>query len=54
MKAQKELERQRLGRKARRAGMVETIEWHLIVESLSAAPGIDWTKETVECETSLK
>jgi len=43
VKAAKELERPRTGRKARRAGLVETIaqERHRIAESLAAAPPID-------------
>ena len=43
--AQKELERPRTGRKARRAGLVETIaqERHRMAESLAAAPGLDRT-----------
>jgi len=43
--AQKELERPRVGRKARRAGLVETIaqERQRIAESLAAAPGLDRT-----------
>lgn len=43
VKAAKELERPRIGRKARRAGLVETIaqERHRIAESLANAPGID-------------
>jgi len=46
VKAQKELERPRIGRKARRAGLVETIaqERHRLAESLANAPGIDWTR----------
>jgi hypothetical protein len=45
VKAQKELERPRVGRKVRRAGLVETIaqERHRLAESLANAPGIDRT-----------
>jgi hypothetical protein len=41
--AQRELDRPRVGRKARRAGLVETIaqERHRIAESLANAPGLD-------------
>jgi len=43
VKAAKELDRPRVGRKARRAGLVETIaqERHRLAESLAAAPGVD-------------
>jgi len=43
VKAAKELDRPRVGRKARRAGLVETIaeQRHRIAESLAAAPGVD-------------
>ena len=43
VKAQKELDRPRVGRKARRAGLVETIaqERHRLAESLANAPGLD-------------
>jgi len=43
---QRELDRPRVGRKARRSGMVETIsqERHRIAESLAAAPGVDRTR----------
>jgi hypothetical protein len=42
VKAQKELDRPRIGRKARRAGLVETIaqERHRMAESLANAPGL--------------
>lgn len=45
VKAAKELDRPRVGRKARRAGLVETIaqERHRLAESLANAPGIDRT-----------
>ena len=45
VKAQKELDRPRVGRKARRAGLVETIaqERFRLAESLANAPGIDLT-----------
>ena len=45
VKAQKELDRPRVGRKARRAGLVETIaqERHRLAESLANATGIDRT-----------
>lgn len=45
VKAQKELDRPRVGRKERRAGLVETIaqERHRLAESLANAPGIDRT-----------
>lgn len=41
--AQRELERPRVGRKARRAGLVETLaeERHRLAESLANAPGLD-------------
>ena len=44
-KAQQELDRPRVGRTARRAGLVETIaqERHRIAESLASAPGLDRT-----------
>ncbi len=47
VKAQKELERPRIGRTARRAGLVETIaeERHRLAESLANAPGLSWTSE---------
>jgi len=43
VKAARELDRPRVGRKARRAGLVETIaqERRRIAESLAAAPGVD-------------
>jgi hypothetical protein len=43
VKAAKELDRPRIGRKARRAGLVETIaeERHRLAESLANAPGLD-------------
>jgi hypothetical protein len=43
VKAQKELDRPRIGRTARRAGLVQTIadERHRLAESLAAAPGVD-------------
>ena len=46
VKARKELDRPRIGRKARRAGLVETIaqERHRLAESLANAPGIDRTE----------
>jgi hypothetical protein len=42
VKAQKELDRPRVGRKARREGVVETIaqERHRLAESLASAPGV--------------
>lgn len=45
VKAQKELDRPRVGRKARRAGLVESIaqERHRLAESLANATGIDRT-----------
>jgi hypothetical protein len=45
VKAAKELDRPRVGRTARRAGLVETMaqERHRIAESLANAPGIDRT-----------
>jgi len=45
VKAQKELDRPRIGRTARRAGLVETIadERHRLAESLANAPGLSWT-----------
>ena len=56
--AQKELDRPRVGRKARRAGLVETIaqERHRLAESLANAPGIDRTSpdHLVRRETGLK
>jgi hypothetical protein len=47
VKAQKELDRPRIGRTARRAGLVETIadERHRLAESLANAPGLSWTSE---------
>ena len=47
MKAQKELDRPRVGRTARRAGLVETIaeERHRLAESLANAPGLSWAGE---------
>jgi hypothetical protein len=46
-KAQKELDRPRIGRTARRAGLVETIadERHRLAESLANAPGLVWASE---------
>lgn len=46
VKAQQELDRPRVGRKARRAGLVETIaaERHRIAESLASAPGLIWPR----------
>jgi hypothetical protein len=46
VKAQKELERPRIGRTARRAGLVETIadERHRLAESLANAPGLGRTE----------
>jgi hypothetical protein len=46
VKAQKELDRPRIGRKARRAGLVETIsqERHRLAESLANAPTLDRTE----------
>ena len=43
--AQRELDRPRVGRKARRSGLVESIaqERHRMAESLAAAPGLDRT-----------
>ena len=45
VEAQKELDRPRVGRKARRAGLVQNIaqERHRIAESLASAPGLDRT-----------
>jgi hypothetical protein len=47
VKAQRELDRPRIGRTARRAGLVETIadERHRLAESLANAPGLVWTSE---------
>jgi hypothetical protein len=47
VKAQKELDRPRVGRTARRAGLVETIadERHRLAENLANAPGLSWTSE---------
>jgi len=47
VKAQKELDRPRIGRTARRAGLVETIadERHRLAESLANAPGLRWTSD---------
>jgi len=47
VKAQRELDRPRIGRTARRAGLVETIadERHRLAESLANAPGLVWTTE---------
>jgi len=47
VKAQKELDRPRIGRTARRAGLVETIaeERHRLSESLANAPGLGWASE---------
>lgn len=47
VKAQKELDRSRVGRTARRAGLVETIaeERHRLAESLANAPGLSWASE---------
>jgi hypothetical protein len=47
VKAQKELDRPRIGRTARRAGLVETIadERHRLAESLANAPGLSWASE---------
>ncbi len=47
VKATKELDRPRVGRTARRAGLVETIaaERHRLAESLANAPGPSWTSE---------
>jgi plasmid replication initiation protein len=44
--AQKEMDRPRIGRTARRAGLVETIadERHRLAESLANAPGLVWTR----------
>lgn len=46
-KAQKELERPRVGRTARRAELVETIadERHRLAESLANAPGLSWAND---------
>lgn len=46
VKAQKELDRPRIGRKARRAGLVENIaqERHRMAESLANAPGLGRTR----------
>ncbi len=45
VKAQKELDRPRVGRTARRAGLVESLaqERHRLAESLASAPGLDRT-----------
>jgi len=47
VKAQKELDRPRVGRTARRAGLVETIaaERYRMAESLANAPGLSWASE---------
>ena len=47
VKAQKELDRPRIGRTARRAGLVETIaeERHRLAESLANAPSLSWTSD---------
>lgn len=47
VKAQKELERPRVGRTARRAELVETIadERHRLAESLANAPGLSWASD---------
>ena len=47
VKAQRELDRPRVGRTARRAGLVETIadERYRLAESLANAPGLVWTSE---------
>src|SRR6056297_1119955 len=47
VEAQRELERPRVGRKARRAGLVETIaqERHRLAESLANAPGLGQTNQ---------
>jgi len=47
VKAQKELDRPRVGRTARRAGLVETIaaERYRLAESLANAPGLSWASE---------
>jgi len=47
IEAQRELDRPRVGRTARRAGLVETIaeERHRLAESLANAPGLSWTSE---------
>jgi hypothetical protein len=46
VKALREIDRPRVGRKARRAGLVETIvqERYRLAESLAAAPGVDLSK----------
>jgi hypothetical protein len=47
VKAQREMDRPRIGRTARRAGLVETIadERYRLAESLANAPGLVWTTE---------
>lgn len=47
IKAQKELDRPRVGRTARRAELVETIaeERHRLAESLASAPGLSWASD---------
>jgi len=47
VKTQRELDRPRVGRTARRVGLVETIadERHRLAESLANAPGLSWTSE---------
>jgi hypothetical protein len=47
VKTQRELDRPRVGRTARRVGLVETIadERHRLAESLANAPGLNWTSE---------
>lgn len=47
VKTQRELDRPRVGRTARRAGLVETIaqERHRLAESLANAPGLSWASE---------
>jgi hypothetical protein len=47
VKTQRELDRPRVGRTARRVGLVETIadERHRLAESLANAPGLSWTSK---------
>jgi len=59
VKAQRELDRPRIGRTARRAGLVETIaeERHRMAESLANAPGLGWASEPGQigrCEPGQK
>jgi len=59
VEAQRELDRPRIGRTARRAGLVETIaeERHRLSESLANAPGLSWASEPGQigrCEPGQK